>query len=338
MKEAEKNITETKYSELCEIITKGVVTQADRRKKAFNVHIASLINKNPYAIRLIYEFLKSYIEARANNFNDNYTKNLMDAVWRLYNEKNREIQNGNHVGVIDTFMRGNQSIFRNIIGVYPPNWLANGMHTSGRSDNIAVIIEKIKNKKIEFQKECPHEDEKKLINAYDEFIKSKNEVTLKEIINILIKKKKENTNNPNFAVTASCDFNEAYGYPEPPLIARISEDLETDKTNGINGDITAYAKQLLKETESCPCYTTSYQDLKKQEDEEAIKNLREIFAISEENEKEDLDNLNYNTYCCGFRKYDTSTLYNKGINTINNDIPDRYTAYSPPTSCCGVLW
>ena len=328
-----------KYSKLCEIMTQEVATQAGIDKNKFLKKSLLLIEKNPYAIRLIYEFLKSYIEARANNFNDNYTKNLMDAVWRLYNEKNREIQNGNHVGFIDNFMRGSQNIFQKIIGVYPPSWLANGIYTSGMSDDIAGIIKKIKNKKIEFQKEYPYEDEKELINAYDNFIKSKTEATLKEIINILIKKKKENTNNPiGFVITVSVDFYEAYGYSAPPLIARISEDLEEDNTNGINGDINAYTKQLLEETESYPCYTTSYQDLNKQEDEEAIKKLREIFAISEENEKEDLDNLNYNTYCCGFRKYDTSTLYNKGINTISNDILSRYTDYSPPTSCCGVLW
>ena len=67
-------------------------------------------------------------------------------------------------------------------------------------------------------------------------------------------------------------------------------------------------------------------------------NLAEIFAISKENEKQDLDNLNYNTSCFGFCRYDTSTLYNRGIKTMENKITDRYEDYPPPTSCCGMLW
>ena len=71
-----EDIHKDKYSDLCQLLAEAVVSQPFVNKQAVAKQLAIDIKKNPYAIRLIYEFLKSYIEARANNFNDNYTKNF----------------------------------------------------------------------------------------------------------------------------------------------------------------------------------------------------------------------------------------------------------------------
>ena len=320
-----------KYSKFCEIMTQEMAVQPGINKNQFFKDSLLLMEKNPYAIRVIYEFIKSYIEARANNFDDKYMKKLMDATWRLFNEKNRDYKENGSECTTAHFIRGYDGLVDKMIGISFPACLRNAI--SRISTDVTYVVPEIQaiKQQLEEQKSnLNYQKTQQIIEAYNNYVSNKTNNSLKDIITFFIK-------DSNF--DADCYFEDYVGYKLPPLIAKIFGDIKNDKNNDIKKNIDKYITELSQEIKSNKNYTIPYEDYKKQEDKKAIERLREIFAISEENEKEDLDNLNYNTYyCCGFCKYNTSTLYNKGINTMNNDIPSRYTDYSPPTLCCDVLW
>ena len=75
----------------------------------------------------------------------------------------------------------------------------------------------------------------------------------------------------------------------------------------------------------------SYEEFRKEQDEQAMATLESIFGIITE------DELHYNTSCCGLMKYNNDTLYNQGINSKAEGIDNRYAEvrlHSP--LCCGL--
>lgn len=322
----------SKFYKFCKMMTQEMATQPGINQNQFFKDSLLRIEKNPYAIRVIYELINSYIEARANNFDDKYMKKLMDATWRLLNENKRDYKENGVDCTTAHFIRGHE-VLAEKIGISFTACLRKVISNIPYNPYLADVVQEIQviKRQLEEQKSnLDYQKTQQIIEAYNNYVSNKTNNSLKDIITFFIKDSKFHVN---------CCFEDYVGYKPPPLIAKIFGDIKNDENNDIKKNIDKYITELSQEIKSNKNYTIPYEDYKKQEDKKAIKRLREIFAISEENEKEDLDNLNYNTYyCCGFCKYNTSTLYNKGINTMNNDIPGRYTDYSPPTLCCDVLW
>ena len=340
-----ENINKDKHSKLCQLFTDVMHISRVDAKKAYYKSVAQFIKNKPYTIRLIYEFIKSYIEARANNFQDEYTEKLMDAIWRLLNERNREYKEDIRGGIVGNFIRYLNGFFEKIIGVYClPSWMREEIHTtSSISTDIKSTMQHLQDN-LQQKLNMPNQDENtvetgqaitnKIMNNYDTFLNSQTEENLRNLIQSILE-------IYTYSRSQTIEFNLFYGYNEPPLVNKIYKDIyrfyegnKNVKTGNYDPDIS----WLLQEIQSHKDYTIPYEYFKKQEDEKAMNNLAEIFAISKENEKQDLDNLNYNTSCFGFCRYDTSTLYNRGIKTMENKITDRYEDYPPPTSCCGMLW